>query len=83
MSAAKPRWPKPRIWEKKAVVSRWEANCMVAQILGLPLPERPAVDELLTARELAAILKVAPSTVVLRLRQARQAAADSPDHVAA
>jgi hypothetical protein len=85
MSAAKPRWPQARIWEKRAVVSKYEADCLVASILELPLPPRPEKDELLTARELAAILKVAPSTVVLRLRQARQAreAAEAPDQVRA
>jgi hypothetical protein len=81
MSATKPLpWPKAAIWEKKAVVSKYEADCLVASILGLDPPEKPAVDELLTAKELAAILKVAPSTVVLRLRQHRkQEAAESAD----
>ncbi len=85
MPTASPPWPKPTIFEKKFVVSAWEAGCMVADILGVPHPPRPAVDELLTAKELAAKLKCSPETAVRRLR-ARAAAdlpADAPEDRAA
>ncbi len=76
MSAAKPRWPQPVVFERKFLVSGWEADCLVASILGLPAPARPEKDELLTARELAAKVKCAPETAVRRLRASlRQGAA--------
>jgi hypothetical protein len=87
MSAAKPRWPAPVIFAKKFLVSRHQADCLICDLLGVPRPERPAVDELITATELAEKLKCSPDTVVRQLRQARQAAAaesadEAPDRAA-
>jgi hypothetical protein len=76
---AKLRWPEPVIVAKKFLVSRHQADCLICDLLGVPRPERPEVDELLTATELAEKLKCKPDTVVRALRQARRAAAAAPD----
>jgi hypothetical protein len=72
LSAPKPRWPAPVIFAKKFLITEWQADCLIADLIGAPKPSRPPRDQLLTAAEVALRLRCRPDTVIRELRLARR-----------
>jgi hypothetical protein len=77
--SARPLIPEPKRWGKRNLWDRWEVDVWFADVFGRPKPPKPEKIELVTAEELAELLRITPRALKDRLREARQAAADAPE----
>jgi hypothetical protein len=71
--------PEPKRWGKRNLWDRWQVDAWFADLFDRPKPPKPEKIELVTAEEFAELLRITPRALKERLREARQAAAETVD----